>query len=57
MASGALPPAFSDVEIDGQHYWDGGLVSTEACGVEVYDFTTPKASRPAKADKERSKRS
>jgi NTE family protein len=27
MASGALPPAFAAVEIDGQHYWDGGLVS------------------------------
>lgn len=27
MASGALPPAFSPVEIDGEHYWDGGVVS------------------------------
>jgi len=27
LASGALPPAFPAVEIDGQHYWDGGLVS------------------------------
>lgn len=27
MASGALPPGFGAVEIDGQHYWDGGLVS------------------------------
>jgi NTE family protein len=27
MASGALPPAFSPVEVDGEHYWDGGLVS------------------------------
>ena len=27
MASGALPPAFPSVEIDGEHYWDGGLVS------------------------------
>ena len=27
MASGALPPAFPAVEIDGEHYWDGGLVS------------------------------
>lgn len=27
MASGALPPSFAPVEIDGQHYWDGGLVS------------------------------
>nr|WP_295775107.1 patatin-like phospholipase family protein [Rhodoferax sp.] len=27
MASGALPPGFPPVEIDGEHYWDGGLVS------------------------------
>ncbi len=27
MASGALPPGFPPVEIDGAWYWDGGLVS------------------------------
>ncbi|TKC88254.1 patatin-like phospholipase family protein [Trinickia terrae] len=27
MASGALPPAFAPMEIDGQFYWDGGVVS------------------------------
>jgi len=27
MASGALPPSFPAVEIDGEHYWDGGTVS------------------------------
>lgn len=27
MASAALPPGFPPVEIDGQPYWDGGLVS------------------------------
>ena len=27
MASGALPPGFPPVEIDGESYWDGGLVS------------------------------
>jgi NTE family protein len=27
MASGALPPGFPAVEIDGEHYWDGGLVT------------------------------
>jgi NTE family protein len=26
MASGALPPSFPAVEIDGQYYWDGGIV-------------------------------
>jgi NTE family protein len=27
MASGALPPGFPSIEIDGAHYWDGGVVS------------------------------
>ena len=27
MASGALPPGFAPVEIDGKWWWDGGLVS------------------------------
>jgi len=27
MASGALPPGFPAVEIDGEQYWDGGLVT------------------------------
>jgi NTE family protein len=27
MASGALPPDFPAIEIDGEFYWDGGLVS------------------------------
>ena len=27
LASGALPPGFAPVEIDGEHYWDGGIVS------------------------------
>ncbi|MGF6226539.1 NTE family protein [Inquilinus ginsengisoli] len=27
MASGALPPGFPAVEIDGEFYWDGGVVS------------------------------
>jgi len=27
LASGALPPGFPPVEIDGELYWDGGLVS------------------------------
>lgn len=27
MASGAMPPAFPPVEIDGESYWDGGIVS------------------------------
>jgi NTE family protein len=27
MASGSLPPGFPAIEIDGEYYWDGGLVS------------------------------
>ncbi|MGA8172806.1 MAG: patatin-like phospholipase family protein [Methylocystis sp.] len=27
MASGALPPSFPPIEIDGEFYWDGGIVS------------------------------
>ncbi len=27
MASGALPPGFPAIEIEGQQYWDGGLIS------------------------------
>jgi NTE family protein len=27
MASGALPPSFAPVEVDGRYYWDGGIVS------------------------------
>ncbi len=27
MASGALPPGFPPVEIDGEYYFDGGIMS------------------------------
>jgi NTE family protein len=27
MASGALPPGFAPIEVDGEFYWDGGVVS------------------------------
>jgi NTE family protein len=27
MASGSLPPGFPPIVIDGEHYWDGGIVS------------------------------
>ena len=27
MASGSLPPGFPAVEIEGEFYWDGGLIS------------------------------
>jgi len=43
MASGALPPGFPPVEIDGQLYWDGGLFSNTPlqCMVDM----TPRRSR------------
>ncbi len=43
MASGALPPGFPAVEIDGEHYWDGGLVSNTPLQY-VLDFV-PRRSR------------
>jgi NTE family protein len=27
LASGALPPAFPPIEVDGEYYWDGGVLS------------------------------
>jgi len=36
MASGALPPAFPAIDIDGQPYWDGGIYSNTPVEV-VFD--------------------
>nr|WP_274706936.1 patatin-like phospholipase family protein [Allorhizobium sonneratiae] len=36
-ASGALPPGFAPVEIDGNYYWDGGLVSNTPLQAVLYD--------------------
>jgi NTE family protein len=41
MASGALPPGLPAVEIDGQPYWDGGLVSNTPLGW-IVDAGPPK---------------
>ncbi|HEV3185490.1 MAG TPA: patatin-like phospholipase family protein [Xanthobacteraceae bacterium] len=43
MASGALPPGFPPVEIDGRQYWDGGLFSNTPLQYMV-DFS-PRRSR------------
>jgi NTE family protein len=43
MASAALPPGFPPVEIDGEHYWDGGLFSNTPLQY-VLDFS-PRRSR------------
>jgi len=40
MASGALPPGFPPIEIDGEHYWDGGIVSNTPLQY-VLDEETP----------------
>jgi len=37
MASGALPPAFPAVEIDGDFYWDGGIYSNTPIEVVLDD--------------------
>jgi NTE family protein len=36
MASGALPPAFPSVRVDGELYWDGGILSNTPTEV-VFD--------------------
>jgi NTE family protein len=37
MASGALPPGFPAIEVDGQPYWDGGLYSNTPVEVVLDD--------------------
>jgi NTE family protein len=43
MASGALPPSFPAIEIDGEFYWDGGLVSNTP--LEYVITQVPRRSR------------
>ncbi len=43
MASSALPPGFPPIEIDGQFYWDGGLVSNTPLQYMIDDV--PRRSR------------
>ena len=38
MASGALPPAFPAVSIDGEYYWDGGILSNRPTEVIFDDY-------------------
>src|SRR5262245_59182730 len=42
MASGALPPGFPPVLIDGEAYWDGGLVSNTPIQYVLDDSTPPR---------------
>jgi len=39
MASGALPPGFPSVEIEGEHYWDGGIASNTPLDYVLDDET------------------
>jgi NTE family protein len=43
MASGSLPPGFPPIEIDGECYWDGGLVSNTP--LQYVLDTSPRRSR------------
>jgi NTE family protein len=43
MASGALPPAFPAVCIDGEFYWDGGILSNTPTEV-IFDDCPPRNS-------------
>ncbi|AUH73516.1 patatin-like phospholipase family protein [Legionella sainthelensi] len=38
MASGALPPGFPAVKIDGEYYWDGGIVNNTPIEVILNDL-------------------
>jgi NTE family protein len=40
MASGALPPGFPSVEIEGEHYWDGGISSNTPLDYVLDEDTT-----------------
>src|SRR6201999_2036419 len=39
MASGALPPGFPSVEIEGEHFWDGGISSNTPLDYVVETFS------------------
>src|SRR5262249_21858743 len=43
MASGSLPPGFPPIEVDGEYYWDGGLISNTPLQY-VLDYS-PRRSR------------
>jgi NTE family protein len=45
MASGALPPGFAPVTIDGQDYWDGGILSNTP--LQYVLDSTPRTQRLA----------
>jgi NTE family protein len=40
MASGSLPPGFPPIMIEGEHYWDGGIVSNSPLSYVLDDSPT-----------------
>jgi len=44
MASGALPPAFPAIRIDGEYFWDGGILSNTPTEV-IFDNDPRRATR------------
>ncbi|MEO6782882.1 MAG: patatin-like phospholipase family protein [Bradyrhizobium sp.] len=40
MASGALPPGFPSIEIEGEHFWDGGIASNTPLDYVLDEDTT-----------------
>ena len=44
MASGSLPPGFPPIEIDGEYYWDGGLVSNTPLQYVLDFYAAPQPS-------------
>ena len=50
MASGALPPGFPPVEVDGSYYWDGGIVSNSPLWYVLDDSPQhQRADRPGRS--------
>ena len=47
MASGSLPPGFPPVVIDGEHYWDGGIVSNSPLSYVLDDSPDAVSARLA----------
>lgn len=41
LASACLPLVFQAVEVDGEHYWDGGYIGNPAIYPLIYDAATP----------------
>ena len=56
MASGALPPGLPPVEIKGELYWDGGIVSNTPLWYVLDDSPTPQCAHRAGRPVQRARR-